>query len=82
MCAYHDFLHHDWVSTGTYILIFVYITFDDTDMHQHRMALHRNSDAETMTMTIELPALKQRDVNVEAHGKHLSIFLDQALGEP
>ncbi|KAG2745887.1 hypothetical protein P692DRAFT_20836285, partial [Suillus brevipes Sb2] len=40
------------------------------------MALHRNSDAETVTMTIELPTLKQRDVNVEAHGKHLSLFLD------
>ncbi|KIK32857.1 hypothetical protein CY34DRAFT_814030 [Suillus luteus UH-Slu-Lm8-n1] len=40
------------------------------------MALHRNSDAETATMTIELPTLKQRDVNVKANGKHLSIFLD------
>jgi HSP20 family molecular chaperone IbpA len=40
------------------------------------MALHRNSDVETVTMTIELPTLEQRDVNVEAHGKHLSLFLD------
>ncbi|KAG1735855.1 hypothetical protein EDD22DRAFT_924489 [Suillus occidentalis] len=40
------------------------------------MALHRSSDLETVTMTIEPPTLKQRDVNVEAHGKHLSIFLD------
>ncbi|KAG1733567.1 hypothetical protein EDD22DRAFT_729538, partial [Suillus occidentalis] len=41
-----------------------------------RMALHRNSDAETVTMTVELPTLKHRYVNVDAHGKHLSILLD------
>jgi HSP20 family molecular chaperone IbpA len=45
-------------------------------MHQHRIALHRNSDTEPVTMTVELPTLKQRNVNVEAHGKHLSLFLD------
>ncbi|KAG2737445.1 hypothetical protein P692DRAFT_20842431 [Suillus brevipes Sb2] len=34
------------------------------------MALHRNSDAETMTMTIELPTPKQRDVNVGRWENH------------
>ncbi|KIK42802.1 hypothetical protein CY34DRAFT_804550 [Suillus luteus UH-Slu-Lm8-n1] len=34
------------------------------------MALHRNSDAETVTMTVELPTLKQRDVNVERSENH------------
>ncbi|KAG1854513.1 hypothetical protein F4604DRAFT_1932775 [Suillus subluteus] len=42
--------------------------------HTGKMDLHVNSAAETVTATIELPALKQQDVNVEAHGTRLSIF--------
>ncbi|KAG1724588.1 hypothetical protein EDD22DRAFT_933346 [Suillus occidentalis] len=45
------------------------------------MAPHRNSDAETVTMTLELPTLKQRDVNVEVHEKHLSRSENYDKGE-
>ncbi|KAG2103781.1 uncharacterized protein F5147DRAFT_654685 [Suillus discolor] len=37
------------------------------------MDLHSNSEAETVTATVELPSSEQQDVNIKTHGKHLTI---------
>ncbi|KAG1791994.1 uncharacterized protein HD556DRAFT_1382150 [Suillus plorans] len=53
----------------------MYLTLDGTDLSQHRMDLHRNSEAKTATATVQLPFLEQQDVNIETHGKHITISM-------
>lgn len=40
------------------------------------MDLHGSFETETVTATVKPPVLEQQDINVEAHGKRLSIFGD------
>lgn len=46
-------------TTGQYIIAFMCLTFDGTDLRQHRKGLHRNSGSKTVTSTVKLPSIKQ-----------------------
>ena len=43
------------------------------DLHYYRMDLHENTEAKTVTATMELPGLKSEDIAIEVQGNHLTV---------